>query len=164
MFRTMTEPTATAQQQQLQLRLLRARKAVEDVASEALKSAQIDETVIGGGAFSSNNPKHQQTNINRHFGDDQTNNDAAAAANNDHHHHHPSNSQGPTPSPMSLSEMHMTNDSVSPQVVKSCSEIGRKTVLKLIAWKPAACAALNNTISRELGLYLYCTGIFGIKH
>ena len=66
---TMTEPTATNAQQQLQARLLKARKAVEDAASEALKSAQIDETVIGGGAFSS--PK--QNNSNRHFGDDHTN-------------------------------------------------------------------------------------------
>ena len=53
----MTEQATATAQQQLQLRLLRARKAVEDVASEALKSSQIDETVIGG-AFSSNNSKH----------------------------------------------------------------------------------------------------------
>jgi len=70
----MTEPAA-ATQQQLQTRLLRARKAVKDVASAALKSAQIDETVIGGGgAFSpSTSSLHHQHNSNRHFGDDQTN-------------------------------------------------------------------------------------------
>ena len=70
----MTEPTATTAQQQqpqLQARLLKARKAMEDAASEALKSAQIDETVIGGGAFSS--PKQNNGNPNRHFGDDHTN-------------------------------------------------------------------------------------------
>lgn len=72
----MTEQATGTVQQQLQLRLLRARKAVEDVASEALKSAKIDETVIGDGAFSTNS---KQPNItNRHFGDDQTNSDAAA--------------------------------------------------------------------------------------
>ena len=71
----MTEQATATAQQQLQLRLLRARKAVEDVASEALKSSQIDETVIRG-ASSSNNSKHPITN--RHFGDDQTNSDAAA--------------------------------------------------------------------------------------
>lgn len=72
----MTEQATATAQQQLQLRLLRARKAVEDVASEALKSSQIDETVIGG-ASSSNNSKHPNI-TNRHFGDDQTNSDAAA--------------------------------------------------------------------------------------
>jgi len=75
-YPTMTEPTATTAQQQqpqLQARLLKARKAMEDAASEALKSAQIDETVIGGGAFSS--PKQNNGNPNRHFGDDHTNDD-----------------------------------------------------------------------------------------
>ena len=50
---------------QLRQRLLRARRTVEEAAAEALKSAEIDETVIAASASNSAPPQHdKQANIN----------------------------------------------------------------------------------------------------